>query len=364
MKHCKNNPAPWGAYGGKSRVLRALAAALAAAVCLSLPCRAEPGISASHAILMDVDSGQVLYERSADAESLIASTTKIMTGLLVCEQCDLSEKLKIPAQAVGVEGSSMYLKQNEVLSVEELLYGMLLQSGNDAAVALAVYCAGSVEQFVEQMNRKAQQLGLEHTHFANPNGLDSEENYGTARDLAELTRCALKNEDFARIVATKTATVAGRVLANHNKLLWRYEGAIGVKTGYTRSAGRILVSAAQRSGRTLIAVTINAPDDWNDHTALLDYGFSAYTCQTLAQTGRPVCTVPVLADTAKEATLIAQEDFSYWVLPQEQVSYRYAANAPIFAPLEKGAQAGTVTVLLDGRPIGTVPVCWGQTVLS
>ena len=234
-----------------------------------------PAISARCAIVMDADTGEVLYEKEADRRSLIASTTKIMTGYLVCRGMDLAAEVTVPAEAVGLEGSSMYLREGETLTGRDLLYGMLLHSGNDAAEALALLCAGSEAAFVAQMNETAAALGLTQTHFSNPHGLDSEENYSTARDLARLAAAALKEPLFRRVASTRTVTVAGdRVLTNHNRLLWQYEGCVGVKTGYTRAAGRILVSAARRGGRTLICVTLNDPNDWQDHCALLDAGFS------------------------------------------------------------------------------------------
>ncbi len=168
----------------------------------------------------------------------------------------------------------MYLKKDETLTRRDLLYGMMLHSGNDAALTLAISVSGSEAAFVRQMNLRARALGLTQTHFANPHGLDSGENYSTALDLAHLAQAALQNAQLRAVVSTKTAVCAGRTLTNHNKLLWRYDGCIGVKTGYTRHAGRILVSAAERDGRMLIAVTISDPDDWRDHTALLDYGFA------------------------------------------------------------------------------------------
>lgn len=263
----------------KKSLVRTAAAAICAALFL-MPARAEqvPSISARSAIVYDCTGQSVLYERAADTRSLIASTTKIMTALVVAEHCDLSETVQIPTEAVGVEGSSLYLKAGEVLTVQELLYGLMLQSGNDAAVALAIHCSQSVEGFAARMNEKARELKLTGTHFDNPNGLDDENNYSTARDLALLTFHALENPIFSEVVCTKTVTISGgRQLTNHNKLLWRYDGCIGVKTGYTMAAGRILVSAAERGGRRLIVVTIGAPDDWNDHAKLLDYGFSITT---------------------------------------------------------------------------------------
>ena len=236
--------------------------------------RAElPRLSAKSAVLLDASTGRVLYASHAEDKSLIASTTKIMTALVICEAGDLDRTVVIPPEAVGIEGSSMYLKAGEVLSVHELLYGLMLRSGNDAAVALALADSGSISAFAMRMNEKAAVLGLKNTHYANPHGLDSEENYSTALDLARLTRFALQNPDFAQLVSTKSVTIGDRVLTNHNKLLWQYSGAIGVKTGYTRTAGRILVGAAERDGRRLIAVTIADPNDWADHAALYEYGF-------------------------------------------------------------------------------------------
>ena len=264
------------------KTVRKAAAALCAAAFFLGAVRASraaqlappPQVSAKSAALLDGMTGECLYEKNGDQRALIASTTKIMTGLLVCEAGDLDRTVTVPETAAGTEGSSMYLKSGETLTRRELLYGMMLHSGNDAALTLAISISGSEAAFVRQMNRRACALNLTQTHFANPHGLDSGENYSTALDLARLAQAALQNEQFRTVVSTKTIACAGRTLTNHNKLLWRYDGCIGVKTGYTRHAGRILVSAAERGGRMLIAVTISDPDDWRDHTALLDYGFA------------------------------------------------------------------------------------------
>ena len=204
------------------------------------PVRAEsPRLSAKSAVLLDASTGRVLYASHAEDKSLIASTTKIMTALVICEAGDLDRTVVIPPEAVGIEGSSMYLKAGEVLSVHELLYGLMLRSGNDAAVALALADSGSISAFAMRMNEKAAVLGLKNTHYANPHGLDSEENYSTALDLARLTRFALQNPDFAQLVSTKSVTIGDRVLTNHNKLLWKYSGAIGVMTAvHLRHPGR------------------------------------------------------------------------------------------------------------------------------
>ena len=270
------------------KTVRKAAAALCAAAFFLGAVRASraaqlappPQVSAKSAALLDGTTGEFLYEKNGDQRALIASTTKIMTGLLVCEAGDLGRTVTVPETAAGTEGSSMYLKSGETLTRRELLYGMMLHSGNDAALTLAISVSGSEAAFVRQMNRRACALNLTQTHFANPHGLDSGENYSTALDLARLAQAALQNEQFRAVVSTKTITCAGRTLTNHNKLLWRYDGCIGVKTGYTRHAGRILVSAAERGGRMLIAVTISDPDDWRDHVSLLDYGFAVLGSDT------------------------------------------------------------------------------------
>lgn len=345
----------------KSKLLRTAAAIVAAAL-LFIPTVSAQALSAEHAILLDAQSGRVLYEKDADSRSLIASTTKIMTGLVVCEQCNVLDRVEIMPEAVGIEGSSMYLKAGEVLTVQELLYGLLLQSGNDAAVALAIYCGGTVEGFAEMMNDKARTLGLKNTHFENPNGLDSENHYSTARDLAVLTEYAMENPIFAKTVSTKTVTVGNRVLTNHNKLLWRYDGAEGVKTGFTRAAGRILVSSAQRNGRRLIAVTINAPDDWNDHAKLLDEGFQRFTMTTMAQKGQVIAQTEVLGGRDETVNLIAAADFAYPLAEDETARMILAGPGFVYAPVEKGAKAGYVYVVVNDEIVGAVPVVYSGTV--
>ena len=326
-------------------------------------CRVQAGdISARSAIVMDADSGRVLYEKNPDARSLIASTTKIMTALVVCEQCNVLDRVEIMPEAVGIEGSSMYLQPGEVLTVQELLYGLMLHSGNDAAVALAIYCGGTVEGFVARMNDRARSMGLENTHFENPNGLDGAHHYSTARDLATLTVEAMKNPVFAKTVSTKSVKVGQRYLTNHNKLLWRLDGAEGVKTGYTKAAGRILVSSASRDGKRIVAVTIQAPDDWNDHARLLEQGFSRYETVMLVRKGEVLASVPVLSGNRERAELMAGEDFVYPVREGERLSLEVPGPGFVFAPVAQGDSPGVVHILLDGVPVGKVPVYWAQTV--
>lgn len=320
--------------------------------CLSAGCCAQtPDISARSAIVMDRLTGQVLYEKEADRQSLIASTTKIMTGLLVCEHCDLKQPVRIPDSACGIEGSSLYLKSGECCTVEELLYGMMLQSGNDAAAALAVTISGSEAAFLDLMNQKAAALGLTNTHFANPHGLDSGDNYSTARDLAVLTCAALNDPCFAQVVATEQITLNGRTMTNHNKLLRQYDGADGVKTGYTRAAGRILVSSATRDGRQLIAVTIHAPNDWQDHNALLDLGFSRLVTSEVLTPEMTLGSLPVAGDDASYVLLRPERSVRVNLLPEEQPRIRLLMPRFLYGPITDGQMVGTVEILINGNVI-------------
>ncbi len=311
---------------------------------------------------MDAQTGRVLYEKDADSRSLIASTTKIMTALVVCEQCNVLDRMKIPKEAVGIEGSSMYLQEGEVLSIQELLYGLMLRSGNDAAVALAIYCGGTVEGFAAMMNDKARQLGLDGTHFENPNGLDSPGHYSTARDLAVLTAYAMKNPIFYKTVSTKSVRVGNRAMQNHNKLLWRVEGADGVKTSYTKAAGRILVSSATRDGRRLICVTINDGNDWADHATLLNQGFSGYEVKQVIEQGACLGYATVFSGKAEQVPLIAVEGFSFPFARNEQPEVVISGAGFVYAPVVKGKAAGHAYVCIGDDPVGKVKLVYGETV--
>lgn len=341
------------------RVFAGTAAALLAAV-LFLPLRVG-AVSAKSAYVLDAVSGRVLFSLNPDRQSLIASTTKIMTALIICEQCNVLDRMRIPREAVGIEGSSMYLQEGEVLTLQELLYGLMLSSGNDAAVALAIYCGGTVEGFAELMNDKARVLGMTGTHFENPNGLDSPGHYSTARDLAVLAAYAMENPIFAKTVSTKTVCAGNRALRNHNKLLWMLEGADGVKTGYTKAAGRILVSSATRDGRRLIAVTLDDPNDWQDHQALLCDGFSRFALEKLVCAGDQVGTAEVIGGEITQVPVIAGEDFTYSVAPEENPQLMLSARGPVFAPVAEGEEAGFAYILIEGKAVGKVPVVYGRT---
>lgn len=331
------------------------------AAVLIFPCYAW-GISAQKAIVLDGATGRVLFEKDADSRSLVASTTKIMTALVICEQCNVLDRMKIPKEAVGIEGSSMYLKEGEVLTVQELLYGMMLHSGNDAAVALAIYCGGTVEGFAELMNDKARLLGLTGTHFQNPNGLDAPDHYSTARDLAVLAAYAMKNPIFAQTVSTKTVTVGQRSLRNHNKLLWQVEGADGVKTGYTKAAGRILVSSAVRQGRRLVAVTINDGDDWRDHAALLGDGFSKYAVQTIVKPGETLGRIVVFGGVENGVEVCAEEGFSYALSEDEKPRIVLSPPEFAYAPVVEGQSAGFAYICIGDKAVGKIPMVYKNTV--
>lgn len=341
--------------------MKTLTAAILVAAVFLFPTKAG-AISARKAIVLDGLTGRVLYEKNADERSLIASTTKIMTALVVCQQCNVLDRVRIPAEAVGVEGSSMYLKEGEILTVQELLYGLMLHSGNDAAVALAIYCGGTVEGFAELMNDKARSLGLENTHFVNPNGLDAPGHYSTARDLAVLTAYAMTDPVFAQTVSTKQVKCGERCLTNHNKLLWQVEGADGVKTGFTKAAGRILVSSAVRDSRRLVCVTIHAPDDWRDHAQLLEEGFRDYTTRTVVTRGQHLGTTEVVGGDGEAVELLAGEGFSYALRQEENPRVELSEHGPVYAPVVKGSSAGFAYVLLEDRVIGRIPMYYGNTV--
>lgn len=319
-------------------------------------------ISAQKAIVMDGQTGRVLYEKNADSRSLVASCTKIMTALIVCERCNVLDRMRIPKEAVGIEGSSMYLKSGEIITIQELLYGLMLHSGNDAAVALAIYCGGTVEGFAELMNDKARNLGLTGTHFTNPHGLDAPGHYSTAKDLAILASYAMKNPLFAQTVSTKQVTVGSRYLTNHNKLLWQVEGADGVKTGYTKAAGRILVSSAVQQGRRLVCVTIDDGKDWEDHKALYTQYFARYTKKILVTAGETLGTLQVMGGTEDTVALIAATDFSFALAEEEQATIHLQNRPFAYAPVAENGRAGWAYICVDGKPVGKIPLVYGATI--
>lgn len=234
-------------------------------------------------IALEQTGGTVFYEKNADRKLPMASTTKIMTALIIAEDCDLSEVITVPAAAVGVEGSSIYLKKDEQISVKDLLYGLMLRSGNDASVALAIHHSGDVESFVKKMNERANELGATDTHFCNPNGLPCEGHYTTARNLAEIARFAMNNEVFSAVVSCRNYTGDFRNFTNKNKLLSRLDGANGVKTGYTQKAGRCLVSSAEREGLGVICVVLNCYDMFERSQEIIEDCFNKHSAELISK---------------------------------------------------------------------------------
>ncbi|MBR6729580.1 MAG: D-alanyl-D-alanine carboxypeptidase, partial [Clostridia bacterium] len=332
---------------------------------------AAVSVSAQYACVIDAQTGRVLYEKNAHETHSMASTTKIMTALLAIENSKPEELVTVSANAAGTEGSSIYLKNGEKLPMQDLLYGLMLQSGNDAAIAIAEHIAGNVENFAAMMTKRAHEIGASHTAFQNPNGLDAEGHYTTAYDLALITRHAMKNPVFSEIVSTRRKTTDGgegsikRSFYNHNKLLSLYSGCTGVKTGFTKKTGRCLVSAAEREHRSLICVTLNAPNDWNDHTNMLDYGFSVLKAKPLILKDMILKSLPVKKGSSQTVELLATEDFYISFdekvgLSKIKLEYKLPKEVP--APVTQGAQIGSVAVNYDGEVLKEIDLIAGSNI--
>lgn len=322
------------------------------------PVSSAAAVSARSYALVEQTTGRVIAGSNMDTRLPMASTTKIMTGLLACESGQLDKTFTVPPEALTVEGSSMGLLPDEKLTLRTLVYGLLLESGNDAANSIAMLLGGSVDGFAAQMNAKARALQLGNTHFANPSGLGADGHYTTALDLARLGAYAMKNPDFAQIVGTKRITVSydgvqnARTLVNHNRLLGSYDGEIGIKTGFTKKSGRCLVSCARRGGVTLVLATLDDPDDWRDHAALLDQGFSVLQARPLLTApverrvrvaGGVQGTVTVRCDPSVSAALRADE--------AGKVSMQVRLPGKVNAPVQAGQKLGELRFTLDGKEI-------------
>ena len=323
---------------------------------------AEPGpvqVSAKAAILIDAGSGRALYELNPDERMLIASTTKIMTALVALENCAPGERVKIDSRSAGREGSSMYLREGESYTVEELLYGLMLCSGNDAAAALALHTSGSEEAFAGLMNEKARSLGLTNTRFANASGLDAEGHYSSARDMARLAAQAMEDDGFRRIVSSKSAVVHGREIYNHNKLLTSYDGCIGVKTGYTKAAGRTLVSCAERDGLRLVCVTLCDRDDWRDHAALYDWAFEKYESRSVAAEDTRF-RVPAAGGEGAWIEAMPEEEFRAAVERGAEVEIGLELPPLVIAPVRRGEPAGRLYASSGGVELGSVELVYAE----
>lgn len=318
--------------------------------------------SALSAILIEAETGRVLYENNAHAPLPMASTTKIMTALLALERGRLEDMVTASRNAFGVPGTSIYLSEGEQLTLEEMLYGLMLSSGNDAAVAIAEHIGGSVENFCRMMTQRAESLNCENTVFQTPHGLPCENHHTTARDLALIAREAMKNETFRQIVSTQRASIPWeghayhRILNNKNRLLSSYPGALGVKTGYTKAAGRCLVFAAEREGMRLIGVVLNAPNWFEDAAEILDNGFKNWQMVTLLSEGEAVRALPVKNSGGARVTVRALKDVSAPVGTDRWPVLRIDLPDALEAGVEKGQAVGTASLWEGDMCLISVPL--------
>ncbi|MCL2337433.1 MAG: D-alanyl-D-alanine carboxypeptidase [Firmicutes bacterium] len=347
---------------------------------------AEPVTTAVAALVMDAENGQVLYSKEADQKMYPASTTKIMTALVALENSSLDEMVAVSPTAAAVDGSRVGLQPGEKLPMEDLLYMLMLTSANDSAEAIAEHISGSAQQFAQLMNRRAAEIGARNTHFTNPHGLQDPAHYTTARDLALIGREAMKNATFRRIVGTVNIKLDRKKYMSpallqsvaqleqihgplqqdfytHNKLLtggyYGYQGAIGIKTGYTVDAGQCIVAMARRNGREMIAVVLNSQGAalWSDAAALLDYGFQGFSPAEVIAPRQMITDVPVKDGAAK--AVLETNDYFYYDFPAgatPAVSRRVELDKNIKAPLEAGKQLGELVLEVQGREVGRVPL--------
>ncbi len=316
-------------------------------------------VSARSATLYVPETDTFIYSKNSRERMPMASTTKIMTALIALEECSGDEVVKIDDSAIGIEGSSAYLRQGDELTMEELTYALLLQSANDAAVAIACHIGESVEGFADIMNERAESMGLCDTHFENPHGLDSSGHYTTAEDLAKIAGAALKNPKFKEITSTyKKSFITeerSRTYVNHNKLLNMYDGCIGVKTGFTKKSGRCLVGAAERDGLTFITVTLDAPSDWQDHRNMLDYGYERLEKISFAEPFEYEYEIPVLEGNTKSVR-VANKDGASLIREKDDSNFESHVKLSRFvvAPISEGDILGEVIFTLDGKECARV----------
>lgn len=321
----------------------------------------KPTTSAESAVLIDSKTGRILYSYNHDLKRPMASTTKIMTALLAIEYGDLDSIVKIKESAVGIEGSSIYLRKDEEISLRDLIYGLMLRSGNDAAVAIAEHISGSVDKFVELMNKKAKEIGAVNTNFVNPHGLHDPNHYSTAYDMALITREAMKNDFFKEVSKTKT-WVANREVnqyfINKNEVLKKYKGGDGVKTGYTKAAGRCLVASATRDEIQLIAVVINDGNWFNDCYSLLDYGFENYRPTLILSKGQFLKKIKILDGAIEYLNVLCNEDLIIPLAEEEREKIKIVLNIPdtLNSSITKGQRLGNVQIFLEGKLLYTFDI--------
>ena len=330
----------------------------------------SPTISAEAAVLIDWNSGRILFAHNPHLVKPMASTTKIMTAILALERGGMNDEVVTSPKAANTGGSSIWLEEGEIKKLEELILGLMLRSGNDAAVAIAEHISGSVEEFAELMTQRARELGARNTSFKNPHGLHHPDHYTTAYDFALIAAHAMGIKDFRRIAATPSVTISwpghpwDRILHNQNKLFDLYVGAEGIKTGWTTPAGRCFVGSAERGGRRTISVVLNAPDMWEDTVTLLNYGFDNFTYETLLKKGQYLKSVVVIEGESGKAEAFAGEDFYYPMIAGEKdkVTYRFLIDEPLEAPLRIGERIGELEIYFDRELVGVLDLVSGNDV--
>jgi len=326
--------------------------------------KSEVGVTASAAILMDYTTGETLYQKNASQRLAPASTTKILTAIVAIEHGKQDQEIVASTKASKADGSSIWLAAGECHNLKDLLYGILLSSGNDASVAVAENLAGSEQKFTTWMNTKAKDLGARNSNFVNSNGLPEKEHYTTAYDLALITRYALHNPIFEEIVKTKKKIIAwpghkwDRIMYNHNKLLWRYEYADGVKTGYTRQAGHCLVSSATKNNHRLIAVVLNSKDVYADSKALFDYGFNHFQLYRIASADEKLGTINVAQGVKEHVSVVANQPINLLIPKGTESKLKINLDLPssVQAPVERAQPVGELNVHLGGELLEKVPL--------
>lgn len=324
--------------------------------------KAELKLSAKSAVLIEAPTGRILYEKNAYEKRPMASTTKIMTAILAIENCSLSDIVVVGPKASGVGGSSIWLSAGERIPMSDMLYGLMLASGNDAAVAIAEHVAGSVDKFVDMMNSKAKEIGAYNTNFANPNGLPIENHYTTAYDLAIISAYAMNNDFFRQLVKTQYKTIPweghdwDRVVKNKNKILWQYDGGNGIKTGFTKDAGKCLSAAAARDDMQLIAVVLSDPDMFKDCMTMMDYGFATYSEKLLVKAGEYIGDVKVNQG-RKECFSVYTGDDVYYPLTDEEygsLTKKVFIDEKVNAPVFKDQEVGSIDIWLKDKQICSI----------
>ena len=319
-------------------------------------------VSAKSAIAIEVSSGEIYFQKNAHERLPMASTTKIMTALVAIESGNLEREVCVSPEAIGVEGSSIYLYRGERISLYDLLCALLLESANDAAAAIAIEIGGSISGFADMMNEKAEALGLSDTSFQNPHGLDCENHFTTAHDLAKISLAAMQNPTFREIVSTykkvgpPNENGFSRLFVNHNKMLKNYDGAIGIKTGFTKKSGRCLVSAARRDGVELIAVTLNAPNDWQDHENMLNLGFSLYSATEIYAAGEYKAMQSVISGIDSSLVISNSEPLVAVTRGGSEICEHIEMPRFSYAPIKKNQIIGYIYYTQNGKIVAKSPL--------